>query len=62
MSVLAYEDGTGTNARFHCPRGIGIDTSNNLYAVEYKYHTVRMITPAGECSIQYMNIINRHAY
>jgi hypothetical protein len=40
-------DGTGTAASFRFPRGIAIDSSDNLYVVDVGNHTVRKITPAG---------------
>lgn len=43
-------DGIGSVARFNLPRGIGLDSANNLYVAEVGNHTIRKITPAGEVS------------
>lgn len=43
-------DGEGSNARFHGPRGIGIDNNNNLYVADTENHTIRKITPTGVVS------------
>ncbi len=40
-------DATGTAARFNTPRGIGIDSANNLYVADGGNHTLRKISPAG---------------
>lgn len=40
-------DGTGTNALFHEPEGIAVDSSSNLYVADTWNHTIRKITPAG---------------
>lgn len=40
-------DGAGTAARFHEPRGIAVDGGGNLYVADYRNHTVRKINPAG---------------
>ncbi len=40
-------DGTGTTARFLGPRGIAIDSTDNLYVSDTFNHTIRKITPAG---------------
>jgi len=40
-------DATGSAARFNGPRGITIDSSNNLYVAEYLNHTIRKITSGG---------------
>lgn len=41
------QDGTGTNARFNTPIGLGLDGSGNLYVADRNNSTVRKITPAG---------------
>jgi DNA-binding beta-propeller fold protein YncE len=40
-------DGTGTNALFHQPEGITIDSSGNVYVADTLNNTVREITPGG---------------
>jgi sugar lactone lactonase YvrE len=40
-------DGTGSSARFDLPNGIAVDSSGNLFVVEYASATIRRITPAG---------------
>lgn len=40
-------DGTGTAASFTTLAGIGIDRNDNIYAMEWLYGQVRMITPAA---------------
>ncbi len=41
-----HVDGTGTDARFYEPYGIGIDANRNLYVTELS-HTIRKVTPEG---------------
>ena len=43
-------DGTGPNAQFNRPRGIGIDRQGNLYVAESFNNTVRKITPTSVVS------------
>jgi sugar lactone lactonase YvrE len=45
-----FTDGTGAAARFHYPRGMGADSSGNLYVADTNNHTIRKITPAGVCT------------
>ncbi len=40
-------DGSGTSASFNSPRGIGIDSNDNLYVADTDNHTIRKITSAG---------------
>ena len=54
LSILAGDptlegtmDGTGTAARFKSPRGIAIDTDDNLYVADTGNFVIRKITPAG---------------
>lgn len=40
-------DGTGSDARFNAPQGIGADNAGNLYVAEPASAVIRKITPAG---------------
>lgn len=40
-------DGTGSAARFNQPRGVAVDASDNIYAVDSGNYTIRKITPDG---------------
>jgi sugar lactone lactonase YvrE len=40
-------DGTGTAASFSEPIGMAIDTTGNLYVLDYGNSNIRKITPAG---------------
>ncbi|MEI8095328.1 MAG: immunoglobulin-like domain-containing protein, partial [Spirochaetales bacterium] len=40
-------DGTGASATFANPRGIAIDSSDNLYVADYTGNRIRKVTPAG---------------
>jgi len=46
-AVAGSDDGTGTNALFNAPEGIGIDSSGNLYVADSQNNAVRQITSAG---------------
>jgi len=41
-------DGAGTDAYFHQPQSLSLDTAGNIYALDYD--TIRRITPAGAVS------------
>ena len=43
----SFADGLGTAAYFTSPTGITIDTSGNLYVVDYQNYRIRKITPEG---------------
>jgi sugar lactone lactonase YvrE len=45
-SVAGYLDDTGTAAQFSSPRGIAIDSSDNIYVIDDN-RRIRKITPAG---------------
>src|SRR5688572_27647593 len=41
-------DGAGSAARFRNPRGIAIDSANNVYVSDAGNYTIRKISPAGD--------------
>ena len=43
-------DGTGAAARFKNPRGVAVDSSDNVYVGDTSNHTIRKITPDGVVS------------
>jgi hypothetical protein len=43
----AYADGTGTNASFNSPMGVGLDATGNAYVADSGNHRIRKVTPAG---------------
>ena len=43
----AYIDGTGTNASLMFPSGLAIDSSDNIYVLQYGTNSIRKITPQG---------------
>lgn len=45
--VSGSDDGTGTAARFHHPKGVAVDKAGNVYVTDSENHTLRKITPAG---------------
>jgi hypothetical protein len=40
-------NGTGTEARFNSPMGVGVDSAGNLYVADTFNHTIRKATPNG---------------
>jgi streptogramin lyase len=44
-TVSGNSDATGTAARFYSPKGIAIDSHDNLFVTEPENHTIRKITP-----------------
>lgn len=48
--AAGYQEATGTNARFHYPMGITVDSSGNLYVADTGNNYIRKITPAGVTS------------
>lgn len=45
--VLGSTDGLTSTARFNQPRGLALDSSNNVYVADTGNHTIRKISPAG---------------
>ena len=46
-SSNGYVDATGVSAKFYYPRGLGIDSLNNIYLVDSSNNMIRQITPGG---------------
>jgi len=46
--AVGNADGLKTAASFNYPTGLAIDAPGNLYVADYKNHSIRKITPAGE--------------
>jgi WD40 repeat protein len=42
-----YAEGIGTTASFNSPRGVTVDTNNNVYVTDSKNYRIRKITPEG---------------
>jgi sugar lactone lactonase YvrE len=40
-------DGTGTQASFNSPAGVGVDSSGNVYVADSLNDTIRKVTPSG---------------
>jgi Chitobiase/beta-hexosaminidase C-terminal domain len=47
-STRGFRDGAGTNAQFHLPYCLAIDTNDNLYLADFGNLSIRRITPLGE--------------
>lgn len=45
--IAGTNDGAGAEAQFHCPTGVALDGTGNVYVADCWSHTIRMITPAG---------------
>jgi uncharacterized delta-60 repeat protein len=44
---LGLTNGPGVSAKFNSPRGLAIDSADNIYVPELFNHAIRKITPAG---------------
>src|SRR5205085_8352935 len=47
-SGAGTSDGSGRQARFYLPFGLGVDTSGNIFVADTANNTIRKITPAGD--------------
>jgi sugar lactone lactonase YvrE len=45
--IQGYRDGTALAAQFDFPNDLAIDSSDNLFVLEFNNHTIRKITPDG---------------
>ncbi|MBN8460988.1 MAG: choice-of-anchor D domain-containing protein [Verrucomicrobia bacterium] len=45
---MGNSDGTGSNARFHYPSGIAVDSNGGIFVADQFNHTIRKVTPSGE--------------
>ncbi len=54
----AYVDGTGSNAGFHYPASLAIDSSGTLYVADLGNSRIRKVTPVGGTYIQFICILN----
>jgi sugar lactone lactonase YvrE len=48
--VIGSADGTGSAASFNQPQGVAVDGAGNVYVVDTRNSTIRVITPAGVVS------------
>jgi sugar lactone lactonase YvrE len=48
--VIGSADGTGSAARFWIPRGVAVDSAENVYVADCINNTIRKITPDGVVS------------
>ncbi len=49
--TIGFADGIGTNARFYNPRGVAVDSNDNVYVADTENNCIRKITPQGAVSI-----------
>lgn len=47
FDYFGIENGTGSNAQFHFPTGVAVDSSKNVYVADSGNHVIRKVTPAG---------------
>jgi sugar lactone lactonase YvrE len=44
---IGHDDGLGRNARFYGPRGVALDSAENLYVADSNNQSIRLISPIG---------------
>src|SRR5450756_109755 len=44
---LGSADGTGSDARFHDPQGVAVDSTGTVYVADRYNNTIRKVTPTG---------------
>ena len=49
-SQAGFQDGQGTAALFHSPRGLAADGEGNVFVADHSNHRIRKITPDGAVS------------
>ena len=48
--TAGHHDATGTEAQFHYPSGVAVDSSGNVYVADRDNNRIRKITPSREVS------------
>ena len=47
VGITGSTNGTGTNAQFNLPHGVGADSAGNVYVADTDNSAIRKLTPAG---------------
>jgi sugar lactone lactonase YvrE len=47
FDIYDFRNGTGTNAWFHLPSSVAVDSAGNVYVADTINHIIRKVTPAG---------------